>query len=56
MKMMHHSKAMNHMKKAEHHHHMAKEHMEKAKMDKHMDMKQDKKMMKGMIKKECMKK
>jgi len=51
-KEMHHKKAEHHMKKAAEHHAMAKEHMAKVK---HADVKQDKKMVKGMVKKSCMK-
>jgi len=49
----HMNKAEKHMKHAEHHHKMAKEHMEHAK--KHTDMKEDKMLVKKMVKKNCMK-
>lgn len=53
MKMEHHKKAAHHMKEAAKHHEKAREHMEKSKM--HPDEKEDKKLMKKMVKKDCMK-
>ncbi len=50
-KSMHHKKAEHHMKKAEEHHKMAKEHMSKV----HGDEKQDKKLIRKMVKKDCVK-
>ncbi len=53
MKIEHHKKAVHHMKEAAKHHEKAKEHMEKVK--KHTDEKEDKKLIKKMVKKDCVK-
>ncbi|HMG15606.1 MAG TPA: hypothetical protein VK590_09175 [Saprospiraceae bacterium] len=51
MKEHHKKKAEHHMKEAAKHHEKAKDHMSKV----HIDEKEDKKLMKKMIKKDCMK-
>jgi hypothetical protein len=57
MKHEHHKKAEHHLSEAAKHHEKAKMHMGKAKEmeKKHMDVKEDKKLMKKMVKKDCMK-
>ena len=54
MKMKHHEKAELHLKKAAEHHTAAKMHMHEAKKEKHADVKEDKKLVKKMVKKDCM--
>lgn len=50
---MHHKKAEHHLKEAAKHHEAAKAHMSKIKHD---DVKEDKKLIKASVKKDCMKK